>query len=223
MEEVTDHKQKCDLTKKHPGNKFVPTCDFRIKTEHLDSSMEEEDIVEIFPGEPYGHFVQPKTNKNPPEVHSFKCEICKAVFRDQNELRNHNSNHKMEFYHCLVCHKYLRLPQSFENHQASHNGSKQCSECGTYFALKMSLYNHMQVHSTERMKCSHDDCLCAFKHCQNQLEHIQYSHRKTKDVPCSICKKMFQMPTSMRAHRKHWHGAAHNLIPGHPLWNIQVH
>ena len=116
MEEVTDPKQKSDMTKKHPRMKFVPSCDFRLKTEHLDSSTEEEDIVEIFSGEPDGHFIHPKTKENPLEVHSFRCEICKAVFRDQNELHNHDSNHKMEFYHCLVCHKYLRSPRSFENH-----------------------------------------------------------------------------------------------------------
>ena len=123
----------------------------------------------------------------------------------------------MEFYECLQCHKYLRSMRSFENHHASHKKSHQCWECGKAFALKTSLYNHSQVHSNSRMHCSFTGCLRTFKHCQNQLEHITWGHRDTKDVPCTICKQMFQTPTSMRAHQIHRHGTAPDLVQGHPL------
>ena len=33
VEDVTDFKKKCDATKQHPRTKFVPSQDFRIKTE----------------------------------------------------------------------------------------------------------------------------------------------------------------------------------------------
>ena len=107
--------------------------------------------------------------------------------------------------------------RSFENHQASHKASHKCQECGKAFTLKTSLYNHTQVHNNNRMKCSFPRCLCTFKHHQNQLEHITWGYHETKDVPCTICKKMFQTPTSMRAHHIHRHGTAPDLIQGHPL------
>ena len=179
------------------------------------------DIVEIYSGEPDGHFTYPKTNEHPVETHMFICQICKAVFRDQNELRNHDASHKMEFYQCMLCYKYLRSLRSFENHRASHQSDHTCKQCGKSFALKSSLYNHGQIHSTDRMKCTHPGCKRTFKHRQNFLEHVNYGHRKTQDVQCTICKKMFQTPSSMRAHRIHRHGPAPELIPGHPLKGLK--
>ena len=209
-----EQKQKSDLAKIHPRMKFKTH--LRIKTEHIESTID-DDIVEIFAGKTDGHFTYPKSNENPAESHNFSCKICKAVFRDNHKLRNHASNHTMEFYECLQCHKYLRLMRSFENHQASHKASHQCQQCGKAFALKTSLYNHSQVHSNNRMHCSYPGCQRTFKHWQNQLEHITRGHHDTKDIPCTICKKMFQMPTSMRAHQIHQHGPAPDLIQGHPL------
>ena len=121
------------------------------------------------------------------------------------------------FYKCLVCHKFLQSMRSYQNHHASHKASHKCPECGKAFALKTSLYNHSQVHNKNRMKCSFPGCHWTFKHQQNQLEHITWGHCETQDVPCSICKKMFQTLTSMRAHCIHRHGTAPDLIQGHPL------
>ena len=200
IEEVTEQKQKSDLAKIHPRTKFKTH--LRIKTEHIESTTD-DDIVKIYAGKTDGHLTYPKSNENPAESHNFVCKICKAVFRDNHELCNHASNHTMEFYECLQCHKYLRSMRSFENHQASHKASHQCQQCRKTFALKTSLYNHSQVHSDNRMHCSYPGCQHTFKHEQNQLEHITWGHHDTKDVPCTICKKMFQTPTSMRAHRIH--------------------
>ena len=213
-DKITDPKQKSAEAKSHPRTKFETQ--FRIKTEHIESTTD-DDLVQIFPGETDGHFTYPKTNENPAESHNFLCNICKAVFRDNCELHNHACNHNIEFYECLLCHKYLCSMRIFENHEASHKASHKCPECGKAFALKTSLYNHTQVHNNNRMKCSFPRCLRTFKHCQNQLEHITWGHCETKDVPCTICKKMFQTPTSMRAHHIHWHGTAPDLIQGHPL------
>ena len=217
--DVTDPKDKCEEAKTNSRTKFVT--DFRIKTEHCESTTDEDDIVEIYSGEPDGHFTYPKTNEHPAETHTFICQICTSVFRDQNELRNHDSSHKMKFYQCMLCYKYLRSLRSFENHRASHQSDHTCKECGKSFALKTSLYNHAQIHSTDRMKCTYPGCPRMFKHRQNFLEHVNFGHRTTKDVKCTICKKMFQTPTSMRAHRVHTHGDAPKLIPGHPLKGLK--
>ena len=213
-DEITDSKQKTVEAKNHPRTKFE--MQLKIKTEHIKSTTD-NDLVEIFPGEMDEHFAYPKGNENPAESHNFSCPICKAVFRDNYELRNHASNHNIEFYECLVCHKFLRSMRAFENHHALHKTSHKCPECGKTFTLKTSLYNHSQVHNKNRMKCSFQGCTHTFKHRQNQLEHITWGHRETQDLPCTICKKMFQTLTSMRAHCIHCHGTAPDIIQGHPL------
>ena len=116
-DKITDSKQKTVQAKTHPRTKFETQ--LKIKTEHIESTTD-NDLVEIFPGETDGHFAYPKGNENPVESHNFLCPICNAVFRDNYELCNHASNHNIEPYECLVCHKFLRSIRSFKNHQASH-------------------------------------------------------------------------------------------------------
>ena len=98
IEDVTDFKRKCPETKKHVCTKFVPSQDFRIKTEWIsDDSDDDHNSSEKgdFSGELDGHFVYPKTNRNPAKTHSFICDHCQGVFRDRNELRNHYTNHRL--------------------------------------------------------------------------------------------------------------------------------
>ena len=167
-------------------------------------------------GDPDGHFMFPKVNENNPAAHNFKCKICKKVFRDSNDLRNHDTQHKMEFYHCLVCAQVFRSLRSFEVHQASHGAAHTCGVCKKTFQLKSSLTNHLPVHSSDTSKCPHPGCNIRFKHCANHLEHVNYAHQSTKDVQCTHCTKMYQTPSSMRAHRIHKHGYVEDLTPGHP-------
>ena len=140
--------------------------------------------------------------------------FVKKIFRDTNELRNHDCNHKMEFFQCLMCFLVFRSICSFENHHLSHSKENNCSVCGNFFPLKSSLINHAQVHSSDRMHCP--KCRRTFKHQQNHLEHIVWAHRDRKEYPCTVCKKMFQNPTNMHSHRLRVHGPIADIVPGHP-------
>ena len=171
VEEVTNPKDKCPEMKKNPRTKFVPSSDFRIKTETISDS-ESEDNTEPVSGELDGHFKYPKDNENPAESHSFHCDHCQGVFRDQNELRNHYTNHKIEFFTCLTCDKILRSVRAFEVHRDSHGKLFECDVCSKTFGLKTSLINHSQVHLDEVMHCSKPGCEKVFKHHQNHLEHV---------------------------------------------------
>ena len=220
---VTNQMKKCDLAKEQDPQKireFKLSEDYPIPRETLDSSDSDDDQTdgkEQQLGEPDGHFMYAKTNENDPMVHSFMCKHCQQTFRDRNELRNHSTHHKMEFYRCLLCAKIFRSIRSFESHQKTHSVRYTCTVCHNTFELKSSLKNHMAVHSTELETCSHKGCTKQFKHRGNFLEHVNWSHRKTKDVPCTSCNKYFQTPSSMRAHRIHKHGYVPELVPGHPL------
>ena len=189
--EVLDWSKKCIIAQKQTKIKrFKHSKEFRVKVEHLDSSDEDEDLTPQ-QGELDGKFQFPKKNENPAECHNFSCEECCSVFRDENELRNHDSNHKIEFYRCLQCLKVFRSMRSFENHNKSHNFDYTCEICNKTFMLKTSLTNHKQVHSTDLMHCTFQNCQRAFKHRQNQLEHIQWGHRDKKRMSLYCLRKTF--------------------------------
>ena len=227
---VTNQMKKCDEARRQTEKRdYKRSEDFRTPTEWLDTSDEDEDGLETEDGkvptkkkeqqlgEPDGHFMFSKTNENDPEAHSFMCKHCKETFRDRNDLRNHSGHHKMEFYTCLLCAKVFRSLRAFETHQKSHSIRHTCQVCHQTFALKSTLTNHLAVHSSDRHTCPHPGCKKEMKHRGNFLEHVNWSHRKTKDVPCTNCDKYFQTPSSMRAHRIHQHGYVEELVPGHPL------
>ena len=117
--EVLEYSQQCELIKKQNKRpqRFKASGKFRIKRETPDSSDDEDEepptkkskpSKEYFSADMDGHFQFPKNNKNDPAAHHFICDICDSVFRDTNELRNHLSNHSMEFYRCLKCLKVFR-------------------------------------------------------------------------------------------------------------------
>ena len=228
--EVLEYSKQCELIKKHDcrAKRFKSSGEFHIKHELLDTSSEEEEedtqpaakkkktANNSFAGEPDGHFQYTKQKENNAASHHFVCDLCEVVFRDTNGLRNHESTHAMEFYHCMKCFKVFQSVRAFENHRASHTSSHTCDICGKFFNLKTTLTNHLQIHSTDKMKCSHHGCTKTFKWRQNQLEHIQWVHRDTKDVPCTHCPKMFQTPMSMRTHRVNTHRTVPEITPGHP-------
>ena len=160
--EVLDWSKKCEEAQSQMKIKrFQQSEEIHVKVEHLDSS---DDDASPEPGELDGKFQFPKQNKTPAECHNFSCEECCSIFRDDNELRNHDSNHKMEFYQCLQCLKIFRSMKSFENHNKTHNYDYTCQICHKTFMLKMSLTNHKQAHSTELMHCTYDNCTKALKH-----------------------------------------------------------
>ena len=129
VKEITDYKQKCPETRKNPRVKFVPSQDFCIKTEWISDDSGDEGLMENFSEEVDGHFSYPKDNENPAESHSFVCEHCRGVYHDRNKLRNHYTNHKLEFYQCLICDKIYRSVRAFEVHKESHDKHHVCLVC----------------------------------------------------------------------------------------------
>ena len=101
--EVLDWSKNCTIAQEQMKIKcFKHSKEFCIKVEHLNSSDEEEDVTPE-QGELDGKFQFPTQNKNLAECHNFSCEECCSIFQDENKLRNHDSNHKIEFYRCLQC------------------------------------------------------------------------------------------------------------------------
>ena len=204
IEDVTNYKKKTAQAKKASRTKFILSQDFRIKVEWISDDEDKDSTTtqdKPLSGELDGHFAYPKTNENPAEMHSFHCDHCDGVFRDQNELRNHYTNHRIEFFQCLICDKIYRSVRAFEVHRQCHDELYVCLVCNKGYKLQTTLINHQQVHSEEHMNCSYPGCNKSFKHRQNQVKHVQWGHRDKKECPCTICGKLFQTPTNMRTHR----------------------
>ena len=70
-----------------------------LKREHYAphlSDSEEENGLET--GDMDTKFTYRKKNANKEKLHNFLCEDCDQVFRDTQELRNHQSSHHKELY-----------------------------------------------------------------------------------------------------------------------------
>ena len=167
------------------------------------------------PGNPDTKFLYLKTNSNSTE--NFICNMkggCGKKFRDSSELNNHLSTHQHDLFRCMKCYEIFRSADSFQRHHDVHTGTAFiCKVCTMQFGRKTSLTNHMQKHSDlPAVVCT--TCDREFTYRQNGIEHIQWFHRPTKDCLCPICKKRFQMPTYMRAHKLRRHGPVTKLV--HP-------
>ena len=111
VEEVNNIMKKSEIAQNKCSakiHKFKQSLELRAKCEVLSTDKEDSEQ-----GDPDGHFFKPKNNENPPERHSFVCKFCEKVFRDRNELRNHYSQHNMEFYTCVQCDRVFPHFKSF--------------------------------------------------------------------------------------------------------------
>ena len=113
VEQVNDPTKKSEVAQNKRAvkiRKFKESLKFRAKREVMST----DEDTDSEPGDPDGHFYRPKNNENPPERHSFLCKFCEKVFRDRNDLRNHYSQHNMEFYTCIQCDRVFHTLKSFE-------------------------------------------------------------------------------------------------------------
>ena len=221
VEEITKASQKVQEYQKPNPSGWIRDETVLIKREHYattisdESSDEDHDIPQA--GDMDTKFTYRKKNSNEELLHNYGCEDCDEVFRDRQELRNHESTHHKELYRCLRCDTVCRSVRSFTNHtKTDHLIIFHCPypDCNDSFLLKTSLINHEQKHSNFRYTCNLATCAKKFKYRATYLEHINYRHRESKSVPCPVCKKMYWTPSDMRSHRAKIHGLVTEMYRG---------
>ena len=203
MTEVTDVSKKCkEALNKWPRRvKYTMEIKSEIPRWPVTISSDESDDDGPLPGDPDTRFMYIKNNSNNRDKVQFQCadKTCRKVFRDSVELNNHVSVHQYDLFRCLKCFEVACSAFSFRKHMDKHNGTEnKCTVCDRILDLKSSLINHMQMHRMDKVVCQ--TCQKEFKYRQTGIEHIQWAHCDKKEVPCPICKKMFQTPTNMRSH-----------------------
>ena len=225
LTDILKESEKCDEirlvrpSENYVPKDYVPKSSFRVKRERpppllyeSDSDSEPEPKKKPPSGDPDTKFKNIKGNEFDEIRHPNSiCILCDKVCRDQNELRNHMSNHHKELFRCMKCGNLSRTQISFSQHMKIHNGERfTCPVCMQTFDRKTSLTNHEQKHSGDKLVCK--KCAKEFIYRGGYLEHIKYRHTDTPTVPCPVCKKMFWMPTGMRSHRRKLHGRVRELV-----------
>ena len=219
VQEVFKDSQKVQEAHDPYPKEFIRDETVLIKHEHYPITISDDESDDDVPlsGDLDTKFKYAQKNANEELLHNYNCEDCDQVFRDTQELRNHQSNHHKELYWCMQCNTVCRLVRSFYNHsQADHAFIYSCPfpDCDDTFLLKTSLQNHEQTHSNFRHTCRLTGCGKQFKFHSSYLEHITYRHRDSKSVECPICKKMYWTPSSMRSHRAKIHGLVTEMFRG---------
>ena len=220
--EVVKTSEKDPTAKKHPPKDFIRDETVILKREHYATWISDDESDDDDDGTPQAgdmdtKFTYRKKNNNEELNHICVCEVCEQIFRDNQELCNHESTHHKELYRCMACNTVCRSVRAYYNHRKTdHQVTYHCPfpDCNNSYSLKTSLMNHEQKHSSYQYTCQLAKCQKKFQYRQTYLEHINYRHRDSKSVPCPICKKMYWTPSAMRSHRAKIHGLVTEMYRG---------
>ncbi|XP_045782902.1 zinc finger protein 62 homolog [Maniola jurtina] len=75
--------------------------------------------------------IERRKSENDYVLASYKCESCVEVFKDQNDLEEHNSKshlQKSKFIQCDICQVYIKF-WWLAQHKDEHYVKYQCNEC----------------------------------------------------------------------------------------------
>ena len=84
-----------------------------------------------------------------------ECKVCKLVFKDSDELNDHESTHdekptERDLTKCKKCDQLFLTPHELKSHtkkeHADVNAVHKCSKCDKSFGSKVNLKRHLAVH-----------------------------------------------------------------------------
>lgn len=166
--------------------------------------------------EPTVSITKRRTREETDPAKPFVCPICHKAFAKHQHLSSHRPVHtKEKAYTCHQCNKKFSRISNLREHERIHlAASYPCPYCNSKF--KQS--NNRQAHMMSHTQTGPYDCL----YCQEKFtrfaqlsEHLKKSHAgrvktvpvqsskqmKKKGTACEVCKKVFTVPESLKAHR----------------------
>ncbi|XP_073831213.1 transcription factor grauzone-like [Musca autumnalis] len=136
---------------------------------------------------------------------SVECLVCSnKKFETEQELRQHiDSEHNDTYYHiCEICGKKFKCKESFKKHYATHDGivqpPVQCAICHKFYKNYDSLRLHRMRHEERPKSC--DICGRNFTTQRSWKKHVQYWHEMEKNLPCTLCDKVFREKRNLDEH-----------------------
>ena len=114
--EVVKTSEKDPKAKKHPPKDFIRNETVILKREHYAtwiSDDKSDDNGTPKAGDMDTKFTYRKKNNNEELNHICVCEVCEQIFRDNQELRNHESTHHKKLYRCMACNGVCRFVHAY--------------------------------------------------------------------------------------------------------------
>ncbi|XP_058976914.1 zinc finger protein 888 isoform X2 [Musca domestica] len=136
---------------------------------------------------------------------SLGCLICSNKnFENEQALRQHiDTEHKDIYYHiCEICGKTFKAKESFKKHYETHKGivepPVQCTICHKFYKNYDSLRLHRMRHEERPRSC--EICGRNFTTQRTWKKHVQYWHEMEKNLPCTLCDKVFREKRNLDEH-----------------------
>ena len=81
----------------------------------------------------------------------IRCEVCARTWSTASQLKRHMFSHGSAQFPCNLCNALLRHPESLRNHTCK--GSNQCDVCSRICPSASELKQHMFSHGTKQFQC----------------------------------------------------------------------
>lgn len=164
-----------------------------------------------------------KQSKSLGDFKTFECDICKAVLKSKDGIRQHILHTHVKIAKRFKCEQcdlafYARSEVKL-HHKVVHLNVRDfiCSVCGKAFKFKYQLNYHSFVHSNEKFKCLRADCDKYFASPMSRKKHMD-THREAAQeerVKCDLCGLSFVNKITLRNHHRFMH------LKG-TTWNLNI-
>ena len=145
-----------------------------------------------------------KSNHSNSDRGKINCHHCSKTFPTHMSRWVHTKTvHKNNWkYKCRECDYGTTHSTLFQNHVKKHSEplDLKCEQCDKEFKSRYRYDVHVKIHEKE-LSCS--VCHKKFDKRKNMLRHVSRNHRsekKIRDVPCTVCSKMFYDKWTLRVH-----------------------
>lgn len=146
--------------------------------------------------------IQPQTS-DAAKAASLRCQICKEVFKTPEEVKIHQTIHKVHV--CEVCGASFIKKSYLEDHKEAHGTEKRykCKFCDKCFKRRTVLVKHKRIHTHPR-QCVCEICGKRFNDNGTLKTHTLLLHIKERKFKCMICNQTFPLKPTLDKHiRRH--------------------
>ena len=153
--------------------------------------------------------VEEKHNKSS----SYTCLHCEKLFFSPHRLNKHlELTHQLKPFDnltCLWCHKKFETARRATCHMRNeHSNSRilKCDVCHKEFDNKQALQTHQKnKHMGQKPRFTCHFCGKEYAHITQFKIHVECHMKKTKDVECDVCNKLFHSKFEINYHKKSLH------------------
>ena len=140
--------------------------------------------------------------------HLCSVEGCRRCFKTEEELKEHQTHHKVDGFQCEHCDKIFRFRYQRTRHVVRiHQNVRRKSTIG-FGLFNVAGAIQQRQKGRKMMSCLREGC--NFQTRMNQTErmanHVAKKHpdcpRPKKPHPCKACKRLFAFPYLLHRHEK---------------------